>query len=128
MCVFARLQRNGFRCELNESRAWQDTMELYLHHRFVLALSGNGHNDFRVWEALSAGAIPVVQHFDEQNQLLDGLPVVRVREWAALTPALLEREWQFILEGVQRGSISWTKLYLPYWFHQHTSHIHERAE
>ena len=126
--VVRTLQRNGFQCELNETHPWQETMELYLRHRFVLAIWGNGHNDFRVWEALSAGAVPVVQHFDEQNQLFDGLPVVRVRDWSALTPALLEREWQFIQEGVQRGSISWTKLFLPYWFHEHTAHMHEDAQ
>ena len=124
--IARQLQRNGFRCELNatSSRApWRQTLLLYLRHRYVLALWGNGHNDFRVWEALMAGAVPVVQHFDEQDGLFDGLPVVRVRDWSALTPGLLEREWQFIEEGLARGSISWTKAFLPYWFYQHTAHM-----
>ena len=87
----------------------------------MLAVHGNGHNDFRVWEALSAGesiargitgrlsllrpafalpsssatcipaivhphlltlpshpgAIPVVQRFEEQDELYSGLPVIR---------------------------------------------------
>ena len=65
----------------------------------------------------------MVQSFEEQDELFEGLPVVRVPDWSALTPLLLEREWRFIEEGLERGDISWTKVYMPYWLHQHTAHL-----
>jgi hypothetical protein len=125
--VLHTLQQNGFACS-NATLPWQQTMELYLEHRFVLAIFGNGRNDFRYWEALSTGAVPVVQYFASQDALFEGLPVVRVRSWAALTPAALDDEWYRIQEGVSNGSISWTKVFLPYWFHRHTEHIQPQTK
>ena len=49
--------------------------------------------------------------------------VVRVSDWASLTPDRLEGEYRAIQEGVARGVISWTKVFLPYWLHRHTAHI-----
>ena len=65
----------------------------------------------------------MVQRFEEQDELYSGLPVVRVADWASLTPALLESEYRRIQEGVARGAISWTKVFLPYWLHRHTAHM-----
>ena len=125
--IVRALSRNGFACTLNDTSpstlSWQSTMTLYLRHRFVLAVFGNGHNDHRLWEVLATGAVPVVQRFAEQDVLLQGLPVVRVEHWATFTPAMLDAEWVRIQDGVRQGTISWTKVFLPYWLHQHTEHL-----
>ena len=55
--------------------------------------------------------------------LLEGLPIVRVSNWSALTPAWLQQEWERIQHGVKAGTLSWTKLYLPYWLHKFTAHM-----
>ena len=116
------LARNGFTCS-NDTRPWRDTIELYLRHRFVLCASGNGHNDFRYWEVLNAGAVPVIERNDEQDELWRGLPVVRVSDWSELTPALLDGEWARIQREVRTGALSWAKVYLPFWLHAHTAHL-----
>lgn len=58
-----------------------------------------------------------------QDALLEGLPVVRVRDWASLTPRWLHEEWERIQRGTSEGRLTWTKLYLPYWLHAFTAHI-----
>jgi len=123
-----QLNRSGFDCGMllagGEERSWGQTMSLYAEHRFVLAMHGKGNQDFRIWEILLAGAVPVMERFDEQDELLEGLPIVRVANWSDMTPASLHGEWVRILRGVQNGSLSWTKLYLPYWLSRFTAHIH----
>ena len=123
------LHANGFNCSAilspgGGARPWADTLALYAHHRFVLALHGFGRQDFRIWEILLAGAVPVIEHFSEQDELLDGLPIVRVKVWSELTPTWLQAEWQRILHGVNSGKLSWTKVYLPYWLDRFTRHMH----
>ena len=120
--VLRVLREQGHACS-NATLPWTDTIEQYLAHRFVLAVWGNGRNDFRYWEVLSAGAVPVMQRFAEHDALFEGLPVVRVDDWASLTPAFLQAEWERIADGVGRGTLSWTKVYLPYWLHEHTRHL-----
>ena len=53
-------------------------------------------------------------------RLYDGLPVVRVRDWRAVTPAALEAEWRR-LDG-RRDDLDVAKLYLPYWLAELTAH------
>ena len=120
--VMRALERNGFACS-NATRPWEATVDAYLSHRFVLSIYGNGHNDFRHWEILSAGAVPVVQRLEEQDALFDGLPVVRVADWTTFTPTALEAEGRRVERGVADGTLSWTKVFAPYWLHQHTAHL-----
>ena len=65
----------------------------------------------------------MIQYFAEQDTLLEGLPVVRVSNWSELTPARLGIEWNRIQRGVDSGSLSWTKAYLPFWFHRFVAHM-----
>lgn len=74
--IVRMLERNGFACDMNTTMPWEVTIERYLRSRFVLAVWGNGHQDFRMWEVLAAGAVPVIQRFAEQDALFEGLPVV----------------------------------------------------
>ena len=70
-----------------------------------------------------ASQIPVVEHFDEHDELLAGLPVVRVTDWSTLTPERLQKEWTRIRHATHAGSLSWTKLYLPFWLHTFVAHM-----
>jgi len=128
VAVAERLRRNGFHtCHIGEASrlSWQQTMAQYAEHRFVLAIHGKGHNDFRVWEALHAGAIPVVQRFPEQDSLLRGLPVVRVANWSTFTPSTLHDEGERIAEGLASQQLGLQKLFAPFWFGVMTSHMPE---
>lgn len=57
-------------------------------HAFVLSPYGNGLDCHRTWEALVLGAIPIIKghHFDA---MFEGLPVLIVDSWAAVTQSLL---------------------------------------
>ena len=81
---------------------------------FVVSPQGKGRACHRDWEALAAGAIPLLD-WDASPAMADlyrHLPVVRVRDWRGVTPAFLGRELARIEADAQ---IDVKKLYLPYW-------------
>ena len=98
-------------------------MHAFLRHRFVVSPHGHGRTDFRAFEALAAGAVPIVDYYPEHDQLFDGLPVVRVSDWSTVTPEFLEREWKRLQAGSRAGTVQWTKAFLPYWFARLTAHM-----
>ena len=110
-------------CNLTERRPYTSLMHSFLRHRFVVSPHGHGRTDFRVFEALAAGAIPVVDYYPEHDQLFDGLPIVRVTDWEKATPEFLDGEWVRIQKAAKAGTLSWTKAFLPYWFAQLTAHV-----
>lgn len=110
-------------CNLSERIHYEDLFTRYTRHRFVVSVWGHGHSDFREWEILLAGAVPVVQRFAEHGGLLEGLPVVRVDDWSTVTPAFLEREWARLQREAAEGKLSWTKVFFPYWLDQFTAHM-----
>jgi len=108
--AFALLRVTGHsQCNLSAHLSYPELLRSYTQHRFVASVRGHGQANFREWEALVAGAIPLVYHFEEQDELLSGLPVVRVRSWASATPAFLEADARRIEREAARGAVSWTK-------------------
>ena len=93
--------------------------------RFVVSPQGKGRACHRDWEALAAGAVPVLDWDGSaaMAELYDGLPVVRVRDWTRVTPAYLEREWERLEREHAAGRIDMRKLYVPYWVAQLTAHM-----
>ena len=78
--------------------------------------SGLGFNNFREWEALTAGAIPLVDDVPSLRPLWRGMPVVRVQDWAQITPEFLAaKEAEFL---ANRATLNVNKAYLPYWLHR----------
>ena len=76
----------------------------------------------RDWEALYAGAIPILD-WDDSDAMADlyaGLPVLRVRDWRNVTPDLLRSHLAHVHDT--RHTINVNKLYLPYWIRQVTAH------
>ena len=72
---------------------------------------GNSAQNFRDWETLLAGAIPLVDADPALDELYDGLPVVAVTNWSVVTPAYLNAVWR----EMRAREYSWEKLYLPFW-------------
>ena len=64
-----------------------------LQSKFVLAPRGIGVDSFRVWEALSAGCIPVVDDTYLHRRLLDKLPAVFAADWSVVTPQFLRAQY-----------------------------------
>ena len=65
----------------------------YSRARFVLSAFGKGFDCHRTWEAIAAGAVPIVRWHDGLAPLFEKEPVLVVREWKEVTPALL-RAWK----------------------------------
>jgi hypothetical protein len=79
-------------------------------HRFVLCPAGNGTDTHRMWEALYAGTIPVVEIHPALESFRD-LPILFVEKLADIVPGQLEAAYG---EMVNRR---WNceKLFLPWW-------------
>lgn len=82
--------------------------------RFVFSPNGVGEQCYREYEALVAGTYPLVDATDNRhrNAILDQLPVVRVKDWRAVTPTYLRAK------ASELDGKDWdvSILYLPYWY------------
>ena len=116
----AALRLNGFDCnpECKASTPGDDGFSPYIKglfgHRFVASPRGAGIQNHRDWEALYAGAIPLVDYDPKLLELWEGLPVVMVRDWTRITHELLNRIWRVM----RKEAWKMEKLYWPYWLGQ----------
>lgn len=80
--------------------------DVYSQHAFVLSPPGMGWDCHRLWEALLAGSIPIVQHgVPVEAGLLQGFPCVVVRDWNEISePQLLQwkQQWEPFQPELQR--------------------------
>lgn len=64
-------------------------------HRFVLCPVGNGFDQYRIYEALYAGSVPIVEDSRWARRMQKfRLPIVVVNDMTAMTPEFLEMAWQ----------------------------------
>lgn len=103
------LRSNGFLCE--EQCAHGAGHARAMQSKFGFSPRGNSAQNFRDWETLLAGAIPLVDADPALDELYDGLPVVAVTNWSVVTPAYLNAVWR----EMRAREYSWEKLYLPFW-------------
>jgi hypothetical protein len=82
-------------------------------HRYVLCPAGNGTDTHRMWEALYAGTIPVVEQHPSLDCFRD-LPILFVDKLTELDRGFLEKSYQLFLERTWNSD----KLFLPYWQRQ----------
>lgn len=84
--------------------------------RFVLSPPGRGWDCYRTYEALAMGAIPIVRRQRPLSDVVEGMPVLLVDDWAEVTPERLAYEYPRIA-----GSL--TRLTLAYWREQITQAV-----
>ena len=135
------LRRNGFDCnkssdlppeelQLGKSNAvrkydtpvkaslWQYFSAL-VHSKFVLAPYGHGRDSYRLWEALSCGAIPVLlrdRSYRLDHSKFDGLPVLWVESWEDVTPTMLHERW--VSMNAEAHTYDLRRLHSPWWLGQ----------
>lgn len=87
---------------------------LLLNSKFVFSPAGIAEQCFRDYEAMVAGAYPIVDAstWEPRRTFLAGLPAVVVQDWASVTPAFLEATWQ----RLESRSFDVRQLYLPYYY------------
>lgn len=111
------LERNNFTCYKGCSSKYEEHM---LNATFVASPWGvidhakGGRNNHRDWEALLAGAIPLVDHDPLLVDLFAGLPVVHVRFWEQVTPLRLHG----IRKQMAARHFDLAKAFWPYWLDQ----------
>ena len=112
------LRRNGFQC--GGRMEHDDYIESMMRAKFVWSPRGYGKQNYREWEALAAGAIPLIDTPPPTHaSLYEGLPVVAVSDWSRITPDYLENTWADIQIRARNGEYDMRKLYfLPYWLNK----------
>ena len=85
-------------------------------HSFVLCPRGQGHDSFRIFEALLMGSIPIIiNHVFAEAYA--GLPVVRVESWTDITLPKLAEWWRVLgpqvaaLDVELSGDHWWSKVH-----------------
>jgi len=119
--AMATLGENGLKCDPATRLEAEQHANGMLDAKFVFSPRGNGHSNYREYEALLAGAVPVVDHWAPHAEMLRGLPVVSVADWAKVTPEALEEAWEGLLEMAAAGTVRREKTFFPYWFAQVTA-------
>ena len=114
------LRANGFPCNTTRVPRAEFVAALFAS-KFVAAAHGHGWNSHREWEALAAGAVPLVDAHAPLAAAFAGLPAVQVRDWAAVTPAFLAAKWEELQRAAAAGGVAATKAYWPYWLERLTA-------
>jgi len=119
--VLGQLKRNGFPCVGAGHTDLAQYVSTLQRSRFAWSPPGHGWSNHREWEILLNGAVPVVEFHPSFLELYRGLPVLQVRDWSEVTPAVLEKEWARI--QAEKHSYDTNKLYWPYWLHRFTKYM-----
>ena len=92
-------------------------IERLLQSKFVFSPRGFGQQNHREWEAMLAGAVPLMDAPPPTHaELYAGLPFVAVSDWSKITPQYLEDKWEEIQARARNGEYNMRKLYFfPYW-------------
>lgn len=74
---------------------------------------GLGVATFRVYEALLAGSVPVLETHAPHAGLFTGMPVVQIPSFALLTPSSLDEAWRDLVD--RRRHLDLRRSFAPYW-------------
>ena len=118
----AMLRANGFNCPVDVVPA-KTYIKSLATYKFVVSPFGAEPNNFRDWEALVAGSIPLLDDHPPHYELWRGMPAVFVKDWSKVTPQFLERKYLAILAQREQGELFVHKGYAPYWIHALTEHL-----
>jgi|14BtaG_2_1085337.scaffolds.fasta_scaffold00392_15 hypothetical protein len=70
----------------------EDYYKQFKKHHYVACPRGNGHDSFRVWEALKMGAVPIVTRTVGMERLSAFLPILVLDKWSEMTEERLTDE------------------------------------
>lgn len=84
-------------------------LEELSRHKFALAPAGNGLDQYRVWECIYLGVIPILEDSHWARHMADtGLPVLVLNTLFGLTEAFLNEQYERILG--RNWDYAWAKL------------------
>ena len=100
-------------CQLFPRVRFEQYVRQIASSRYVISPKGLNIDCFRTWEALYAGAIPVVESLGI-DAIYEGLPIIIVPKLNQITLEALEKEF----EQLKTKSFEWERLELSYWIDQ----------
>jgi len=87
-----------------------DTWSANARHLFTISPRGRGMDCHRTWEAILLGAVPIVEDLPIRDLWRD-LPVIRIDDWAQVTPDFLAAARDRVLAG----TYDFAPVLLEYW-------------
>ena len=93
--VIQTLAKNGIQNTWLESGTYFDILPKY---KFVVSPEGNGIDCHRHYEALLAGAIPIMEHHSLIEEKYAGCPVLYTYDYSEITPAYLESVYESMID------------------------------
>lgn len=100
----------ALRAHRNHRVSPEDNWRWLKRSKFVASPWGAGPDCHRTYEALAAGAIPVVKRHPGLDPLFAGEPIVVVDKWSELTPALLDHKQTVLFPN--RSRVAWLSLWV----------------
>lgn len=112
------LKANGFVCGGKMKK--EQYIESLLTSKFVFSPRGHGQQNYREWEALTAGSIPLIDTPPPTHvALYDKLPIVFVDDWSKITKEYLEDKWDEIQQRARNGEYDMNRAqFYPYWLYK----------
>lgn len=89
--IMRRLADNGIFNQIYDSK---DYFGLLGDYKFVISPEGNGIDCHRHYEALMAGAIPIVETHAGIAEKYTGCPILFTKDYSEITPAYLETTYE----------------------------------
>lgn len=145
--MLSQLNSNGFTVHINRSSTIRSSSSSSKSHsdinkslseyyqnllliKFVLSPSLPTSLSHCEWEALAAGAIPIVDAatitHPSIRALYEGLPVLYINSWSEVTFSYLQSQYD-LLTSSSSDSVSMSKsiekIYFPYWLDKLTKHL-----
>jgi len=92
---------------INRIECWKNMIK----YKFVLSPPGNGLDCHRTYEAIALGCIPILIS-SPLDDLLEGLPLIIVKDWSEVTSHLLNKDYSYL------KNMNTDKIYLKYWINE----------
>lgn len=105
-----KIFKNKNYCQEVKSKSFENYMKDLKNSMFVLSPRGNGLDCHRTWEALLAGAIPVVKS-SVLDKIYEDLPVMIVDDWKTVK----FQDFKNYLKSLNKKIINLEKIYFEYW-------------
>lgn len=119
--IVATLAKRGF---YNNFTSPQDYFYSLPKYKFVASPEGNGIDCHRHFEAILAGAIPIVEDRPEMRQKYEGLPILWTRDYSEITKSYLIKTYETMLQQ----TFDFSKLFLSSYTEEEQKTILECSE
>merc|ERR1712217_251906 len=108
--VYQYVESSGLALEGMNHEDFDAYTEQLINSTFVFSPDGQGHDCYRHYEALAAGAIPVVDDSWFLRRVLTGLPAVFVKNWSSVTPTYLRLAHREALSKAEKGAYDYRSI------------------